>query len=345
MAGKYTVITDKLELELRKMRADGRKKLPSEHELAESFSCSRQTVRAALDVLAKKGLIVKRTGSGSYLAEETFANWEVFFMTEDCDRYQSLFLINGLKEELKNSKYKLKTFSTSGNSADEKKVLISVKAEHPAALIIEPSHDLIPDTNERLIEEIRDIGIPVIYCNSALGPVNVTPDNRMGGKILTKKLMENGRKKITCIFRLDDSAGMNRYHGFLDAIYESEPDVPFDDSKFLLITHKDEREILSGNGKILSLFVGDLGDCDAVVCQDGMIAHCLVRYLQRHGVSVPGSIDVACFDNGYCSSETGIDMISAGFDEDVFCKRLAKTVISAVEGRSGRSSVIPMKIN
>ena len=74
MAEKYVVIADKLEIELKKMRSEGRMKLPSENSLSEQFSCSRQTGRAALDILKKAGLIEKRNGSGSYIVEESKKN-------------------------------------------------------------------------------------------------------------------------------------------------------------------------------------------------------------------------------------------------------------------------------
>ena len=44
-------------------------KLPSERELARSFSCNVLTIRKALEPLAKSGLIIKRAGSGSFVAE------------------------------------------------------------------------------------------------------------------------------------------------------------------------------------------------------------------------------------------------------------------------------------
>ena len=126
MAEKYQVITDKLELELKRMRSEGRTKLPSEQELAGRFSCSRQTVRASLEVLRKKGLIEKRKGSGSYLVDNSSDSRTVFFMTEDCDRYQSPALISGLKERLSSAGYQLKTFSTGGSIKGEEEVLLQV---------------------------------------------------------------------------------------------------------------------------------------------------------------------------------------------------------------------------
>ncbi|MBR3277506.1 MAG: GntR family transcriptional regulator [Lachnospiraceae bacterium] len=337
MAGKYRLITDRLELELKKMRAEGRTRLPSEQELATRFSCSRQTVRASLEVLRQKGLIEKRKGSGSYLAEDTFNNKTIFFITEDCDRYQSPAMISGLKEMLASSGYGLRAFSTGGTYQAEAGILTQVISERPAALVIEPSRDLVPNPDSRLTAEIAALGIPVIYCNSTSGPVHVTPDNVEGGRILTKQLLDPGSKKTACIFRIDSSTGRDRYQGYIDALMDFDAD--FDESMCLLITHEDEKEIISGKGDKLSAFVdNNLSGCGSVICQNGMIAHRMVNLLDNRGINVPQDIAVACFDNGYYADD---GIISLGYDNDHFCKMLAKTVEALAGGRSASSAAVP----
>ena len=44
-------------------------RLPSERELSKSLNVSRMTLRAALDVLDNKGLLVRRPGDGTYVAK------------------------------------------------------------------------------------------------------------------------------------------------------------------------------------------------------------------------------------------------------------------------------------
>ena len=340
MAEKYIVIADKLEIELKKMRSEGRMKLPSENSLSEQFSCSRQTVRAALDILKKAGLIEKRNGSGSYIVEESKKNKTVYFITEDCDRYLSPALISGLRSELTSSKYVLKAFSTIGSGKEEAAAISRAISEKAAAIIIEPVRDLIPNANDRLIEDALALRIPVIYLNSSAGPygvVRITPDYREAGKILTDKLRENGRQKIACIFCSDSSAGMDEYKGYIGAV------PVFDESLCLLITHRDEKEIISGKDRILTTFIENtLTGCDAVICQNGMIAHCLVNLLNKSGRAVPSGIAVACFDNGYYSSNESI--LSMGYDNGLLCKKLAKTCTALAEGGNYKMFVVPMAV-
>src|SRR3954467_14488476 len=44
-------------------------RLPSERELVQTFGCARMTVHRALRELEEEGLIERRQGSGSYVAE------------------------------------------------------------------------------------------------------------------------------------------------------------------------------------------------------------------------------------------------------------------------------------
>lgn len=342
MADKYKAIAVKLELALKKMRSEGMSRLPSEQSLCGEYSCSRQTIRAALDVLCQKGLIVKKRGAGSYLAGNNISNKTVFFITEDCDRYQSPILISGVKDQLLSSRYELKTFSTEGSISKEAQILKKAIEDRPAALIIEPSKDLIPDPNLYTVDKIKKLGIPVIYCNSSLGDIHVVTDNTEGSRALTGHLLENGRKKIACILRMDESSGRDRYQGYLNALLDFGTD--FDESACLLITGKEEQDILSGLSESFSRFIDNrLFLCDAVICQNAMIAHQLKTLLRKRGVSVPKDLLVACFDSSHYSSNK--DVLSAGYDNEVFSKALAKTAIALAEGRDAKSITVPVKIH
>lgn len=336
MAEKYIVIANKLELELKKMRTEGISRLPSENTLAEKYSCSRQTVRAALDILQNAGLIEKRTGSGSYIVEESHKNKTVYFITEDCDRYLSPALISGLRSDLTSSKYSLVACSTFGSSKEEAAAITRAISEKAAAIIIEPVHDLIPNANERLVEEALNARIPVIYLNSSRAPsgvITIAPDYREAGKNLTDKLKGEGRCKTACIFCTDTSSGMDEYKGYIDSVSS------FDESRCLLLSYKEEKEILEGKHDLLNSFIDTLADCDSVICESGMIAHSLAGLLNKRDIKVPDDITVACFDNGYYSNDS---IISMGYDTDLLCKKLAKTCAALAEGGNYKEFVVPV---
>lgn len=62
---RYRAIADEVAAEIRAGTYPLGSQLPVEYDLAERFATSRQTVREALRVLADKGLIMRRAGSGT----------------------------------------------------------------------------------------------------------------------------------------------------------------------------------------------------------------------------------------------------------------------------------------
>jgi GntR family transcriptional regulator len=67
MAAKYQVIAGELAERIRRGDLGNRDRLPGELELAQEFSVSRGTVRQALALLQRNGLIETSTGAGSFV--------------------------------------------------------------------------------------------------------------------------------------------------------------------------------------------------------------------------------------------------------------------------------------
>jgi DNA-binding LacI/PurR family transcriptional regulator/biotin operon repressor len=64
---KYLVIKEHLDQLI--LTLDSGDKLPSERDLASQLGCSFLTVRKALNLLSKEGRVIKRTGSGTFVAD------------------------------------------------------------------------------------------------------------------------------------------------------------------------------------------------------------------------------------------------------------------------------------
>lgn len=81
----YVHISEKIQEIIR--RLDEGDKLPSEPTLIEQFGCSRSTVRMAIDVLAAKGLIVRKQGVGNIVTKPRlqYYNQEYMSFTEQVE--------------------------------------------------------------------------------------------------------------------------------------------------------------------------------------------------------------------------------------------------------------------
>ncbi|MBM7636665.1 trehalose operon repressor [Streptococcus saliviloxodontae] len=69
--------------------------LPTEHQLASQFQVSRETVRKALSILSKEGIISKKKGSGSLVLRQEQFNFPVSELTS----YQELVRAQGIQSQ------------------------------------------------------------------------------------------------------------------------------------------------------------------------------------------------------------------------------------------------------
>uniref|UniRef100_UPI0022401418 GntR family transcriptional regulator n=1 Tax=Klebsiella pneumoniae TaxID=573 RepID=UPI0022401418 len=66
----YKSIADRLRLRLNSADFAICSPLPGEKKLAEEFGVARMTIRKAIDLLVDWGLVVRRHGSGTYVARK-----------------------------------------------------------------------------------------------------------------------------------------------------------------------------------------------------------------------------------------------------------------------------------
>ena len=343
---KYVRIAYKIESELRRMRADGIRKLPTEDELCSTYSCSRQTIRSALEILVEKGLIVKKRGSGSYISDDTNKLQNtIVFITDNKYEYVNPEFISQLKQTLKKSKFELICFDTESSVTKEKEAFEKVISLCPAAVIIEPVSNILPNPNLPLIEDINNKGIPVIYLYSAYpsptGAICIEEDDRKGAMKLVSHLKEKGHDKTCCIFRCDDSRGLARYKGYIEACREF--GMRFDERNAFFYTIRDWKKLKSGDDEMLNKFMSEIEpDCTAVVCQNDAVAYRLIRVLEKRGISVPKVIAVVSFENSYYSSGSA-NITSLGHSEKELASLTSDAVIAAIEHKAIRPE--PVKWN
>lgn len=65
----YCQLAELLEDRIRQGLLCAGQKIPSEHELSESYGIGRPTVRQATDLLVRRGLVERRRGSGTFVSE------------------------------------------------------------------------------------------------------------------------------------------------------------------------------------------------------------------------------------------------------------------------------------
>ena len=159
-------------------------RLPTENELAEQLGVSRPTVRQALDLLDREGLVVRVKGSGTFVSQPKLV-------------HESTSFISGYREE---SRKKHRTLCT-------KVVCLQVeKAEGKVAeaLRIAPGTPVTRLTRVRRLENVYS-GAPVVY-TTVYVPVELFPDMErvdFTSASLYEKLEELGRPVVHASRRLE----------------------------------------------------------------------------------------------------------------------------------------------
>ncbi len=179
---KYKLLADELRRKITDKIYQAGNKLPSELELQEQFQVSRQTVRNALELLERQGLVRSRQGSGTYVVDRE-------------------------AEEQKKSR--------------RIAVVTTYLEQDLRGLIIETTKSALPNPNLPLYRRLREKGIPVLFINSRYPELDcpvVCLQDEQAGRLAAECLLANGHKKIGGFFKRDDGQGVRRYRGFLEAL-------------------------------------------------------------------------------------------------------------------------------
>lgn len=345
MSARYSEVAEELRRLCANLEKRGETRLPSEEELSRLFSCSRQTVRSALSMLEREGLIVKKRGSGSYLAAGSARHDDrVMLLVPDENEYLYPALIRELRQLLAARGFRLVCRSTQGLHARERGLLDEILHEAPAAVLLEAISDRFPNPNEDRIREIEDAGIPLSYLFCAYEGTRVHPcvreADREGAVQLAELLASAGHRRIGGFFRCDDSRGYERCAGFLNACAALGLELP--ERCVAWISAEERRQLLDGGTELLRIFLRQhWHGCDALICQNDELAHPLLRELERSGLSVPESIAVASFDDSYYASVGKLGLTSLAHRPHALAEAAAEAVFCAVKGEERSPEPVP----
>lgn len=348
MGAKYIRIADELSAGFEQMRSSGVSKLPSEAELAETYACSRQTIRSALALLESKGRIIKRRGSGSYLSDMKEARSKrVAVIVEDQNEYTCPAMLRDMRAVLTGKGYALDCYDTNGLPARERAILDELLSARPACVLLEPISNVLPTSSAMALDALRQAGVPLLYLGAAYQTPASAPciseDNFGGAYELLRYLAGKGHKKIAGIFRSDDSRGLERYQGCMQASLDLM--LPFDERAYFWFSAEDRRAVLDGNRGLLRRFlqIREMG-CTAAVCQNDEIAFRLLRTVAAEMISVPEEFAVVSFDDSYYTTAGGIGITSMSHAPYSLGAEAATAMLSLMRDGSCRIKPIPWQL-
>ncbi len=224
-------------------------RLPSEKELADMYSVSRITSKKALEMLADRGIILRKPGKGSFVlnspkqnaglsgsaamdaedqesgedTQETEQNDHRKLIGVILDFFDPSFgceLVQGIEYECRRRNADMLLHITYGSVEEETKAILEVRRRGADAIILMCAQD------ETYNEDILKLCVekyPLVLIDRALKglPVpTITTDNYTAACELTEYLIEKGHRKIGFLSHslLQTSTVKERFYGYRDTM-------------------------------------------------------------------------------------------------------------------------------
>jgi len=339
----------------------------TEAALANDFNCSRITAKRALDELMQEGLIERRKGSGSYLADPT--------MRSDAEEGKNITLIfpygylasnlmtyfYGSSDMLSGRGYVPGIIAGSTDAITGEELISRAVTSGCAGIIFYPERD--NDTTELLTTlSVEDFPIVVIDKQFSGIPVNaVTSDNYEGARAVTQLLYDNGHRNIAFVsdFNINTRSTIkDRFLGYamahkvnglrlnLDNIVsdfnrslkESYPDIynqvisilPLVDSQHIYFADIITRLINSG--------------ITAIVGSNDLVAMYMVKTCEYMGLSVPEDLSIVGFDDHILLQHMGVPITTVRQDFYGMGYRAAELLMKKIDNRAMQAEKVVMPV-
>lgn len=228
---KYRMIYEELSEKIKSGLLKPGCKLMTEKELSEQYQVSRITSKNAMVLLERDGLIVRKQGAGSYVAEDTKEaedkNLEGNTITIGVlfDTFDYAFgcgILKGIEEACSQRNIYMYFRCTNSDIELERKYINDFIDHGVDGLIVMCVHNDIYD--ERILRLTLD-NFPIILIDRDMANVNipcVSSDNYGAAKNLAEKILERGHPYVSMVSYTDEhtSTVQNRIRGVRDALQE-----------------------------------------------------------------------------------------------------------------------------
>ena len=349
MPAKYIQMANVLRSAICEGEYKAASRLPTEQQLMQQFGVSRQTVRNALEILTREGLIQRRQGSGTVVLEQKqkSENNTIAIVISFANSYIFPSLLMDAQQVLLENGFSAQVFGTDNQFEKERKILLQL-LEHPVrGMIVEGTKSVLPNPNLDLYRQLRDSGVPMVFLHNGYpelpAPV-IRDDDENGGYMAAQHLLQKGHTRIGGIFKMDDRQGILRFSGMMHALRDAE--VSFrEDSVFWFDTNQRVALVEQGVTGWLEDCAARLArNCTAVVCYNDEIAYRLLDILLHNGVQVPQQLAIISFDNSHYSSLGAVGLTSLSPDPGRLGTLAAQAVLELVRGRQAQSQKLPWKL-
>ncbi len=335
-------------------------RIPSENELTSYLNVSRSTVRLALQQAELEGLIQRKPGKGTFvanIAQQEKPSRLIAFVTCMFASEMHLLLLNGAEEEVKANGYRM-IFSNVQSHAEEIGILQGMRAEGVAGVLLWPnaqgSH---PDQQNTALYQQLDL--PMVMMDRQIHGFEcdcVTSDNYGGGRALMKHLIELGHREIVFLshHEVELLPVKERYRAYCTVLQEHgltphEPwfiGHPGDEigDGYAMLSSVDDRKMEFS--QFQEYLVKAIPRPTAIFGANDSLAILASWALKQLDVRVPETISVAGFDDINLAVHLEVPLTTVAQDPFTIGKRAAQLLIDQLQGNSGptRCEIIPTQL-
>jgi DNA-binding LacI/PurR family transcriptional regulator len=332
-------------------------RLGSPQELAKSWGLSAGTLRQALQILAARGIVIRKPKLGTYVTPE-FDPSDAMWQPPPIERsnYLAMVVPNVINADYatvmrgaESAAEAAKCNVVVANSEDDPKRLNQVirqqVKDRVGGLIILTGKQL--ELDFEVIREICESQVPVVACYRPIGltswPV-VRTDGLYNTWLVTKHLCDVGRKHIALYdFSTDSETELHFKRdgrmGFQNALLESRimPDLNLNLEYPLSALPEDRAYYVIRDDEVdrVARWLNERPQVDGIVCVLPRLAAIVVRALKKLGKKIPADVAVAAMGEDGHLFGLGVDWLTAQVDRwsDVG-QRACQMVLALREGET-----------
>jgi len=301
------------------------------------------TVRRSLAELVNKGLIKKRHGEGSFVAncrpvQHAHAEKLLGFVIPSSSGYHNGDMVEAVETTVRGLGFSLIVKHSQNDPKQETACVQMLLQRGVSGLIIAPVTGEAADretllTCARLIADdvpfvMVDRYLPVLNCNY------VTTDNRAGAYNATRHLIELGHRRIAMIRSLPCSSVDARVAGYLQALEEAGLEA---DARLALRVENEEASIREGIERLL--FQTD-GDFTALFCSNDGIAQVVYSVFRERGIRMPDDVAVVGYDDAPFAAFLNPPLTTVRQPTRQVGEAAARLLVESLEIARGRASPV-----
>jgi len=316
--------------------------LPREEDLCLEFKVSRVTVRKALDLLKKEGLITSKKRLGTVVVYRGSKRSNIAGIVVP-NSWQSLYagVVHSLERTLASKNIDLMLKNSSNDPHKEREGIASILRRKADVLVLVwdkrscENMAVIRDASRRIPIIIIDAYFPDMHAD------HIASDHRAGAQLAVKHLIAAGARKL---LHIRGTRGVwsadEREAGFIDACRDAGISGK---NSAVILGHFDEKSA----ARAFTRYLGSGGIVpDGVFATTDMTAFAAMNVLSEKGISTPNDVRIIGFGNDHGVQREAYGISTVDQHPDILGAAVAKRCIERMNGcfASKEMTLLPVSV-